>query len=57
MTFKNIKTADDLAAEQLAKENASQISSAKALLNSTDWIIAKIGEARITGADDAGLVE
>ncbi|RDL44701.1 hypothetical protein DN730_09980 [Marinomonas piezotolerans] len=57
MTFKNIKTADDLAAEQLAREKELQIKDARALLSSTDWVITKIGEARITGADDTALIE
>ena len=57
MVFKNIKTADDLAAEKEAADKTEQVSTALSYLNKTDWIIAKIGEARINGLDDSALIE
>lgn len=57
MAFKNIKTADDLAAEKAAVDKAEQVNTALSYLNKTDWIVAKIGEARINGLDDSELIE
>ncbi len=57
MVFKNIKTADDLAAEKAAADKAAQVSTALSYLNKTGWIIEKIVEARINGLDDSELIE
>lgn len=57
MVFKNIKTADDLAIEKAAAEKAEQVNAARSYLNKTDWVISKIGEARIKGLDDSVLIE
>ena len=47
--FKNIKTAEDLQAEELAAEQARKVAEAKAYLAKTDWIISKVGEAAMLG--------
>ena len=51
MTFKNIKTAEDLAQEALDAENAQKASAAKAYLSSTDWIVTKLAELQLEGGD------
>ncbi|WP_111640000.1 hypothetical protein [Marinomonas shanghaiensis] len=47
--FKNIKTAEQLAAEQLVSAQAQKVTEAKAYLANTDWIISKVGEAAMLG--------
>lgn len=49
--FKNIKTAEDLQAEELAAEKAQKVTEARAYLNSTGWIIEKISERSFVGED------
>jgi hypothetical protein len=57
MTFKNIKTAEDLAQDAIDAENAQKVSEAKAYLASTDFYMTVDKHATLTDERKAELTQ
>jgi len=55
MTFKNIKTADDLAQDAIDAKAEQVKAEAQQYLNETDWIVTKIVEIQLAGGDVEAL--
>ena len=55
MTFKNIKTADDLAQDAIDAKAEQAKAEAQQYLNETDWIVTKIAEIQLEGGDVEAL--
>jgi transcriptional/translational regulatory protein YebC/TACO1 len=55
MTFKNIKTAEDLAQDAIDAKAEQVKAEAQQYLNETDWIVTKISEIQLAGGDVEAL--